>query len=254
MRCRRMACLFRGLGVLLSAVAGSASVRAGDGVILLHGLARTNASMQRMEAALQQAGYVVANVDYPSRTLTIERLSDEAITRGLAAPGVSACDRVHFVTHSMGGILVRSYLLRHPLPNLGRVVMLGPPNQGSEVVDRLGDWWLFRQINGSPGGELGTGPESTPNRLGPVGFELGVIAGDRSINWINSALIPGPDDGKVSVEHCKVAGMNAFIVLHVTHPLMMNDPAVIENTMAFLRDGRFLPPTAPARQPAAAGG
>jgi hypothetical protein len=125
------------------------------------------------------------------------------------------------------------------IPKLGRVVMLGPPNQGSEVVDRIGAWKLFKRINGPAGGELGTGPDSLPNRLGPVDFELGVIAGDRSINWINSAMIKGPDDGKVSVERTKVAGMKEHVVFHVTHPMIMKNGAVIDATLRFLATGSF---------------
>jgi hypothetical protein len=143
------------------------------------------------------------------------------------------------VTHSLGGILLRAYTAKFEIAKLGRVVMLGPPNQGSEVVDRIGPWRLFKSINGPAGQELGTGPDSLPNRLGPVNFELGVIAGDRSINWINSAMIDGPDDGKVSVERSKVAGMKEHAVFHVTHPMMMKNRAVIDATLRFLVTGSF---------------
>jgi hypothetical protein len=213
--------------------------RATEGVVLLHGLCRTTASMNKMERALTAAGYYVENIDYPSRTAAIEKLSDEAIGRALAEPQLQACARIHFVTHSLGGILVRSYFKRHAPGKLGRVVMLGPPNQGSEVVDNLKNWWLFRKLNGPASGELGTDPASTPNKLGPVNFELGVIAGDRSINWINSLMIKGKDDGKVSVERTKVDGMKAFIVVHVAHPFLMTNKGVIENTLHFLKYGDF---------------
>jgi triacylglycerol lipase len=197
--------------------------------------------MNRMATALAKAGYHVNNVGYPSRTASIEALSDEAIGRGLADPAMRACSRVHFVTHSLGGILVRSYYKRHEPGRLGRVVMLGPPNQGSEVVDRLRNWWLFRRLNGPAGGELGTDANSTPNQLGPVNFELGVIAGNRTINWINSWLINGPDDGKVSVERTRVEGMKELLTLPVTHPFLMNNKRVIEHTLRFLKHGEFNP-------------
>jgi pimeloyl-ACP methyl ester carboxylesterase len=210
-----------------------------DGVILLHGLARSAGSMGRLEARLGDAGHVVVNVDYPSRTAGIEQLSEEVISAALADPRLRSCDKIHFVTHSLGGILLRAYVANFGIPKLGRVVMLGPPNQGSEVVDRIGPWRLFKSINGPAGQELGTGSDSLPNRLGPVDFELGVIAGDRSINWINSAMIEGPDDGKVSVERTKVVGMKEHVVFHVTHPMMMKNRAVIDATLRFLTTGSF---------------
>lgn len=210
-----------------------------EGVILLHGLCRRKASMNRMAKHLEASGYVVVNVGYPSREKRIAELSEETISAVIKDPRLAACRRVNFVTHSLGGILVRGYFSRHSHDNLGRVVMLGPPNQGSEVVDKLGSWWLFRLINGPAGSELGTGSQSVPNNLGKVEFELGVIAGDRSINWINSCFIKGADDGKVSVERTKVDGMGDHVVVHVTHPFLMKNRKVIELTTRFLRSGSF---------------
>ncbi len=162
-----------------------------------------------------------------------------AISKAVAQCESNGATRIDFVTHSLGGILVRSYLAHHPIENLGRVVMLGPPNQGSEVVDKLGGWPLFKWINGVAGNELGTGSSSGPNRLGPANFPVGIIAGDRSVNWINSLLIPGPDDGKVSVQRAKLAGMSDFIVIHATHPLIMRNREAIRQTILFLRTGHF---------------
>lgn len=210
-------------------------------VILLHGLGRTSASMVKMERALKGAGYVVWNVDYPSRTAAIERLSEDAIAPCLARCHAQRAEKIHFVTHSLGGMLVRSYFSRHPEPSLGRVVMLGPPNQGSEVVDKLRDWSFFQRINGPAGQELGTAADSTPNQLGPPGFPVGIIAGSRSINWINSLLIPGPDDGKVSVENTKLTGMTDHLILSAAHPFLMKDKRAIAQTVAFLRHGHFDP-------------
>src|SRR5208283_4161142 len=128
--------------------------------------------------------------------------------------------------------------------SLGRVVMLAPPNQGSEVVDKLGWLFLFKWINGPAGSELGTGTNSTPKKLGPVNYAVGVIAGDRSINWINSLLIPGRDDGKVSVERTKLAGMSDYIVIHTAHPFIMRNREAIRQTIQFLRTGGFYHTTA----------
>ncbi len=210
-----------------------------EGVVLLHGLCRSSASMRKIERVLVSAGYYVKNVDYPSRTASIQTLSEDTIGAALSDRKLQSCSRIHFVTHSMGGILVRSYLKRHTLGNLGKVVMLGPPNKGSEVVDKLHRWCLFSALNGPAGGELGTGGDSTPNKLGAVSFELGVIAGDRSINWINSLLIKGKDDGKVSLERAKVDGMKDFLVLHATHPFLMKNSAAISQTLHFLKHSAF---------------
>ncbi len=208
-------------------------------VILLHGLCRTSRSMMPMAKALSASSYRVLNVDYPSRTAAIETLSEDAIGRAVADCQANGAVKINFVTHSLGGILVRSYLARHTIPNLGRVVMLGPPNQGSEVVDKLSSWGLFQKLNGPAGNELGTGKNSTPNQLGAANFCVGVVAGDRSINWINSLLVPGSDDGKVSVERTKLAGMTDHIVVHSAHPFLMRNRTVVRQTVYFLRVGRF---------------
>jgi hypothetical protein len=198
--------------------------------------------MQKMEHALVKEGYVVLNVDYPSRTAGVEALSENVIGAALQSPRLADTSKIHFVTHSLGGILVRCYFARHYEPRLGRVVMLGPPNRGSEVVNGLKDWFVFRKINGPAGSELGTDSRSLPRKLGPVNFELGIVAGDRSINWINSMMIPGPDDGKVSIESTKVEGMKEHVVVHRTHPFIMKARESIELTIRFLRSGSFRGP------------
>jgi len=231
----------RKTALILMTAAGlsSSAIGAQEDVILLHGLCRTSHSMSKMERALTDAGFKVHNIQYPSRTAKIEKLADDAIGKAVADCEQHGTTRIHFVTHSLGGILVRSYLSRHPLPSLGRVVMLAPPNRGSEVVDKIGGWSLVEWINGPAGHELGTGPDSTPNRLGPATFPVGIIAGDRSINWINSMLIPGRDDGKVSIERTKLDGMADHIVIHATHPMTTRKRETIRQTIRFLRDGAF---------------
>ncbi len=213
---------------------------AGECVVLLHGLARTASSMHRMERELAAAGYTTANIDYPSREYTVEALADLAVPAGIddcrTRDGV---DTIHFVTHSLGGILVRQYLSEHDVPELGRVVMLGPPNQGSAAVDQLEDLPGFDWLNGPAGRQLGKGPDSVPLKLGPADFEVGVIAGNRTIDPITSAVLDNPDDGRVSVEDTKLEGMTDFVVVEHSHAFMMRMDRTIELTKAFLANGRF---------------
>jgi pimeloyl-ACP methyl ester carboxylesterase len=235
------------LSVLLLGSGLQAQATKSECVILLHGLARTSASMNSMQEQLQSSGYQVVNHDYPSRKETVQVLAESAIPEALAA--CADAKSVHFVTHSMGGILVRAYLLQHELPRLGRVVMLGPPNQGSEVVDRLANVPGFGLLNGPAGKQLGTADTDVPKTLGAVNFELGVIAGTRTLNPLLSQLLPNPDDGKVSVQATKVEGMTDFIALPVSHPLMMNNAAVTEQTLVFLEQGWFNDGQKPTKAP-----
>jgi len=214
-------------------LSSSAHALADDCVILLHGLARTASSMEKLQGKLEQADYLVVNVDYDSRKHPIATLADMAIDEGLQECRYKNVKRINFVTHSLGGILVRQYLNNKNIPELRRVVMLGPPNQGSEVVDSLRDVPGFEALNGPAGMQLGTSSTDIPKQLGPVGFELGVIAGTQSINLILSTYLPGIDDGKVTFKSAQVEGMKDFIALPVTHPMMMKNANVIAQTLHF---------------------
>lgn len=193
--------------------------------------------MNKLERTLFDHGYYAVNLGYPSRYYPIEVLAEKAIE-----PALKECpssSEIYFVTHSLGGILVRQYLSQHKIPKLKRVVMLGPPNNGSEVVDKLSDVPGFHVINGPAGLQLGTGDLSVPNKLGPAHFDVGIIAGSHSINLILSSLIPEGDDGKVSIESTRLEGMRDHVVMPTTHAFMMTNDDVIEQVLYYLKNGKF---------------
>ena len=211
----------------------------GESVIFVHGLGRTSASMETLASRVEDAGYKVINFSYPSTSESIEQLTER-----LSAEVERSCgeerDHVHFVTHSMGGVLVRNYLSLGDPQHEGRVVMLSPPNQGSEIIDAFSDSARVRSILGPAAMQLGTGEDGIAKQLGPVTFSLGVIMGDRSMSPLGSWLIPGPDDGKVAVDRAAVEGAVDFIVLHATHTFIMNRRDVAEEVLNFLEHGRFI--------------
>ena len=210
-------------------------------VILLHGLGRTAGSMADLARALKAAGFETINLDYPSRDYPIETLALDTIPQGIRHCQAQGAQTLHFVTHSMGGILLRYYLTRRSIENLGRVVMLSPPNKGSEIADALKDNSLYQWYNGPAGQQLGTDPAGIVAGLGPVSYPVGVITGNTHAMfdaWF-AKEIPGQDDGKVSVERAKVEGMSDFLVLPFSHPFIMKKKAVAEQAVYFLRHGVF---------------
>ncbi len=243
-------CIAGGI-VLLAASALGAESGSRDGpkesgacVVLLHGLGRTSRSMHHMAKALEAAGYRTFNPDYASRKHSIEHLAMQVLPETVQQCRNQECRAIHFITHSMGGILVRYYLSQEKLAELGRTVMLSPPNQGSEVADALRDNIFYRWYNGPAGLQLGTDKEGIAARLEAVNYPVGVITGRVHSffdGWL-SKIIPGEDDGKVSVASAKLEGMDDFLVVPHPHPFIMDREDVIAQTLHFLQEGRFSRP------------
>lgn len=207
-------------------------------VILLHGLGRTDRSMAKMAKKLRKAGYAVENIGYPSTKLTIERISSQYL-----APTVKYAseryEKVHIVTHSMGGIITRQYLAENGSDKISRVVMLAPPNHGSEVIDNLDRLGLVKPFLGPGAEQLSTAPDSLPNSLPPASCEVGIIAGTRSYNPLFSYWVKGDDDGKVSVRSTTLEGMSDHLVVKANHTFIMRNKTVIEQVIHFLKVGQF---------------
>lgn len=213
------------------------AVKNAETVVLLHGLGRSARNMLILKWRLQARGYHVCNVDYDTRVQSLESAID-AVYESLGEC-VSPDSRVHFVTHSLGGIVLRGLLARHEIPLAGRAVMLAPPNSGSEIADHFRGIRVAKAVLGPLAGQLGTRDEDLPRRLPSPSIPFGVIAGDQWINPVGPLWLPSPHDGTVSVESTKLAGMEDHLVLPYTHTFIMN-PAVVANQIDhFLRDGRF---------------
>ena len=210
-------------------------------VVLLHGLGRTGASMWWLARSLRQEGYHVIAPSYPWRTQSLEQLAGTWLPAQLSA--LAGAPRVHFVTHSMGGILLRAWLREHGAPeNLGRTVMLAPPNAGSEIPDRLAGYAVFRWLIGRNGPRLGTAPDSLPRSLGPWpenAGDLGIIAGNRPLPGLTNDWLPPPHDGKVSVASTHLSGERAHVVLPFSHTWLGWHRATVVPVLRFLREGRF---------------
>lgn len=225
--------------LLLSLVcAAPAWAAKGDAVVILHGLGRTKSSMQTMAEYFEKHGYEVLNIDYESRKFTVEELV-EKIDADITAFNKDKKRKIDFVGYSMGGVLTRVYLKKHKPKNLGRVVLLGTPNRGSEVADFMDDFGAYKKYYG-PGAHELTTDHNYDKLLGKVDYPLGSIAGDRSIDPISSLLIiDGRDDGKVSIESTKVRGMADHIILHATHTFMMSNSEAIRQARYFIENGAF---------------
>lgn len=197
--------------------------------------------MQPLARHLEGLGYMVVNLGYPSRRHPVETLARMAIPPGIRQLRRQGVCRIHAVTHSMGGLLLRAFLALETIPEMGRAVLLCPPNQGSELVDLLRRFAWFRHLFGPAFCQLGTGPQDLPTRLGPAPCLLGVLTGNRPAPGL-AHFFPGPNDGKVSVARAQLAGMADLLVVPYGHALIMRHGPVLDQVAHFLAHGHFRRP------------
>lgn len=211
-------------------------------VVLLHGIGHSLMNMLVLERVLKKNGYHTHNITYPSMRHDIKTLSGW-LQENLEKHEIwEKSDKVHFVAHSMGGLVSGFYLQDYkkhiPKEKMGRVVMLGTPHGGSEVANGLKDFWLYQKIFGPAGQELTTTARQK-DQIKPD-YELGIIAGTQ--NWLyplGKIWINQPHDGCVSVESTKVEGMQDHTVIHVLHGLMGWNKKVHGQVLYFLENGKF---------------
>ncbi len=208
-------------------------------VIILHGIFRTHKHMQPLADYLQKEGYEVLNLDYPSTKYSLNELIDLAV-KDIDSRITDKTRTINFVGYSMGGLLVRGIIAKNRPEQLGRVVLLGTPNHGSEVTDFLKDHFLYKKFYGLAGQQLGTKDSQNLQPLfGKVDYELGIIAGNFTIDPFSSYLIPGIDDGKVSIESTKLEGMKGHVVVSASHTFFPSNEEVQRHMLNFLKNGIF---------------
>ncbi len=209
------------------------------GVVLLHGIGASSRSLGKFERALRRSGFATLNLDYASRRKPLQALAadiDPAISRFARDHGGD----IHVVAHSMGGLLARVYAANYRPQRLSRVVMLGTPNGGSEIADLLKDYAIYRALFGPAGLQLATTQDEVLSALPPPDYAVGIVAGCRSFYPIASTFIlPWPNDGRVSVESSKLDAMADHVTVRASHLGLLRHPLAIEQTIAFLRAGRF---------------
>lgn len=216
-----------------------------DCVVLLHGIGMRAFVMNRLESALAAEGYRVVNISYPSRVMPFEELAGTYLPAQLQQAGVARAPRLHFVTHSMGSLIVRKLIQDARPANLGRVVMIGPPNQGSTAADAAQEYALLRKFLGGNLVRLGTGEDAIVRTLGPADFDVGIIAGEVAVNPVFGKALNGKNDGAVTVDSARLEGMRDFIVVPYSHTLMLWRTEVVDQVRAYLREGKFTRPAVP---------
>jgi pimeloyl-ACP methyl ester carboxylesterase len=227
----------------------------GKAVVLVHGIGRSSKSFRAMRSRLSEAGYQVFGFDYPSTRVSIDEAAQYLQSAIASLEGLA---EINFVAHSMGGLVVRAYLARERDERIGRLVMIGVPNLGADLADRLRNVMLYKAVLGPAGQELVTDELGLIPTLPVPDFEFAVIAGGRGTLQGYNPLIPGDDDGTVSVSCTRLPGAADFAVVNGLHTFLMNHPETVDQAVRFLSTGRLraagearpIPPlTKPARDP-----
>ncbi|MFO1483519.1 MAG: alpha/beta fold hydrolase [Verrucomicrobiaceae bacterium] len=218
----------------------ASSSKSTDTVVLIHGLGRSRRSMWMVALWLKFCGYRVTSIGYPSRCVSIAEAVEQHLMPALAKLEVEDGSRVHFVTHSLGGIVFRYWAARRdPAFPLGRAVLLAPPNRGSEIIDELGQWGWVRWLLGPVSAELGTDADSTPNSLGPLPPETGIIMGSKDTLPVFRHLLGPESDGVVTIASSHGEGETDFTLLPTNHATIILQPAVFRAVNRFLKTGSF---------------
>lgn len=206
-------------------------------VVLFHGILRTARCMAKLAKGLENQGFTTLNIDYPSTRYDLSELVN--IVNLEIQQHSDGYEKIHFVGYSMGGLLIRALLNEVRFNHLGRVVLLAPPNNGSEVADLLKNNFIFRKLYGPAGQQLVTGGQDVQLLFGKVYYPVGILAGTRTIDPFSSFLIKGANDGKVSVESTKLDEMTDHLCINTNHNYFPKHKAVIEQTIYFLLRGQF---------------
>lgn len=209
----------------------------GDYVVILHGIARSHKHMKKLAWFLSKNGFDVINLNYPSTSYNIEELTD--IINPAISSRITQDKKIHFVGYSMGGLMVRALIHKYKYKNLGKVVQLATPNQGSEIADLVKNLWLYKKIYGPAGQQLITDQTAIKHLFGEVNYELGIIAGNSIIDIICWTIIPGKNDGKVAVARTKLKGMKDHIIVNSAHTFFPSNKKVLKQTLHFIQNGQF---------------
>ena len=208
-------------------------------VFLVHGVLRSASSMSKIESALKEKGFKTHNFEYSSRKETIKAIS-KRLHKEIKKVYERDIESISFVTHSFGTIVIRYYLANHTLKKKGRFVMIAPPNKGSQWARILSRLSLYQWVLGVAGGKIQDVEKSIPAITAPPPIEFGVIAGGTGTRIGMNPLLPGDDDGTITVEETRLEGMKDFIQIIGQHSLLLTQKSVIDNVVHFLNTGKFL--------------
>ncbi|NBT13541.1 MAG: hypothetical protein EBS56_08175 [Planctomycetia bacterium] len=227
--------------------AGRIPAVTGDAVIVLHGLGENRASMRPLVAHLRdRLDAAVMTVGYASPRAGID---DHGAALGRVVAGLPRTGRISFVGHSLGNIVVRRWMSLAPPDDLARVhrmVMLGAPNQGSDLARMAARVWLLTALSHGAARDLVLHWPEISKSLAVPACEFGIVAGGKGDGRGYSTLLEGDDDAVVRVAETRLDGARDFLLLPVNHAAMMKNPAVQQATSSFLETGRFAVPAGAA--------